>query len=112
MSSSPFTPSRSSLGDISNNKFLRSTLKTPLSTVHEVYEPIEASIGEVLKPVISEGCLYRIDYSNDMLCEYPDYNLSSELIDPIEDIWEDPEFMATEIEILKYLDLQGPSSPK
>ena len=65
-----------------------------------------------MKPIICESPLFKIDYSNDMLCEYPDYNLDLVQIDEIEDIWQDPGFIATEIEILKYLDLQGPLSPK
>jgi hypothetical protein len=112
MASSPYTPSRPALGDISNHKkFLKSTLKTPLRVVPESSNPIELISGETMRPILEEGIIFQQDYSNDTLTEYPDYFLPSVEIIPEDSKWEDAGFLPIESEILKYLDLED-LSPK
>ena len=103
MATSPYTPSRAALGDISNNKLFKSALKTPLSTVHETFDPIEHSLGQALLPDIQEFEILKPNYSEDVILDYIDHTfpLFSETVP--EEHWQDPGFELVDQEIEDFL---------
>jgi hypothetical protein len=103
MATSPFTPSRAALGDISNNKLFKSALKTPLSTVHESIDPIEHSLGQVLLPNIQDFGILKPNYSEDVILDYIDHTFPLFSQPAPEQHWQDPDFELVDREIEDFL---------
>lgn len=103
MANSPFTPSRSALGDISNNKLFRSALKTPLNIIHEDTESIELCMGQAVLPDIQEIGILNPDYSEDIILDYPDRSFPVYVQEIVDEPWQDPGFECIEQEIENFL---------
>ncbi|OMJ77680.1 hypothetical protein SteCoe_22674 [Stentor coeruleus] len=100
MDFTPFTPARSALGDISNQKLFRSAVKTPFPSIKE---EIEKVYGFAIAPEMPEIEIYPVNYSKSPLSSLKLEPLEEKSF-PIElEDFSDPGFSDTEKEIEKYL---------
>lgn len=100
MDFTPFTPARSALGDISNQKLFRSALKTPFPSI---IEEIEKNYGHAIAPDFPEIEIYPVNYSKSPLSSLK-LELLEEKTFPLElEKFSDPGFSDAEREIEKYL---------
>lgn len=100
MDFTPFTPARSALGDISNQKLFRSALKTPFPSI---MEEIEKIYGHAIAPDFHQIEIYPVNYSKSPLSSLK-LELFEEKTFPLElEDFSDPGFSDTEREIEKYL---------
>jgi hypothetical protein len=101
MASTPFTPSRSALGDISNRKLFKSTFKTPAATAQE----IEKIYGEAQLPEVLELDMHDLEVYTSPSQSPKHYCIENLEISIDSYDYSDPEFEPIDEEINSFLDL-------
>ena len=103
MANTPFTPSRSALGDISNHKLFQTSLKTP----RVISEEAEKIYGEAMLEIPGEIEIADFDLNNSPLPSPKYYIIQDTAIDQDKgkEYFYEKEFEEIETEIVRFLEI-------